>query len=267
MRLGLMGYGVVGKALSDALAAEGRAISVYDPFKGLDDLTVLRGCDIVFIAVWSPVKGGRLDTSHVTDAVKTLMAETGLVPLIVVRSTVTPGVMTTLSSRWPGQDFAFVPEFLIEADPLGSTRKADRIVIGTDKINPTMDRTLVELLRLVSPGSPVVKLSAEEAVMVKLASNGLLAAKVAVANELHDICRAYGIEWDNVRGAVGLDRRIGPDHIRVTDERGYGGSCFPKDVQGLIGSALDAGDSAPIFSAIQQRNTEIREKARKHGNG
>jgi len=253
--IGIMGYGVVGSALATVLSTEGYDVGVYDPFKDRRDLSVLAGKEIVFVCVWTPMKDGGLDASYVNGAVSELRPLQ--VPLIAVRSTLPPGVMTTLENTYPYQCFAFAPEFLVEADPVGSTRRADRIVIGSNRRGPSVDR-LAEVLRAVSPGSPVVRTSLEEAVMVKLASNALLASKVAVANELYDICEGYGVSWDNVRGAVGLDRRISPDHLRVTEERGYGGSCFPKDIQGLIGAARDVDQQAPILTAIQHRNTEIR---------
>jgi UDPglucose 6-dehydrogenase len=147
---------------------------------------------------------------------------------------------------------------LVEADPIGSMRKADRIVVGA---GITKSRVLQNIMQKVTPGAPVAVVSPEEAVMVKLASNGLLAAKVAIANELSEICELYGVDWDNVRGAVGLDRRIGPDHLHVTEERGYGGSCFPKDVQGLIGAAKDKGGRAAAFEVIQSTNEQRRRAA------
>src|SRR5574342_277830 len=211
MRVGIVGYGVVGGSLATVLEETGHEVAIYDPFKGHSDHTVLGvTCEVIFICVWTPMKDGRLDVSTVWDAVETV-TDSAVTPLIAVRSTVTPGTMRLLQKAYPDQEFAFVPEFLVEADPINSTRNADRIVIGADHVFTT---SLVEIMKTVAPAAPVVRVSAEEAVMVKLASNGLLASKVAIANELYDICKAYGVEWDNVRGAVGLDRRIGPDHLR-----------------------------------------------------
>ncbi len=257
MKIGVIGAGVVGGTLIDLATEVGYDVDVYDPFKGeaYSDPHVLSGSEMIFICVWTPNVNGKLDTSAVYDAVETAVAYNP--PLVVVRSTIPLGVMSSLQDLFAPQHFAFVPEFLLERDPKASARNADRIVIGSPRGEGAARTALLELenlYRKMCPGSPLVRLDCEEAVMVKLASNALLAAKVAMAVEMNDLAEAYGVSWEKVQGAVSLDRRIGPSHLTVTDERGYGGSCFPKDVQGLIAAADDVSVDTEIIDTIQRVN-------------
>lgn len=116
-------------------------------------------------------------------------------------------------------------------------------------------------MRQVAPAAPIISLSPVEAELAKLCSNAMLAAKVTMANELAEICRRFGVAWSPVQTAIGLDPRIGPDHLTVREERGFGGGCLPKDVEGLIAAADAAGYSSPILRAMIGFNKRIRAEA------
>lgn len=109
--------------------------------------------------------------------------------------------------------------------------------------------------------APVVVVDPTEAELAKLCSNALLSAKVAMANELYEICDRYRVKWGRVQAVVGLDRRIGPDHLEVTKERGFGGVCLPKDMDGLVGAALRAGYMPTVLTEIASFNRRIRLEA------
>jgi UDPglucose 6-dehydrogenase len=100
-----------------------------------------------------------------------------------------------------------------------------------------------------------------EAELAKLCSNVMLASKVALANELALICERFEVAWPVVQAAVGLDRRIGPDHLTVTPERGFGGGCFPKDLDGLIAAAREAGYAPTLLKEVAAFNRRIRAEA------
>lgn len=106
-----------------------------------------------------------------------------------------------------------------------------------------------------------------EAELIKLCSNAMLAAKVSLANELAEICGRFGVAWPRVQAGVGMDRRIGPDHLAVSQERGFGGSCLPKDLDGLIAEAAGAGAEPELLRAIAGFNVRIRRQARAEDNG
>ena len=95
----------------------------------------------------------------------------------------------------------------------------------------------------------------------------MLAVKVSFANELAEVCERFGVEWSRVQPGVGLDRRIGPDHLQVSPERGFGGACLPKDLDGLIAEAATAGYDPALLRAMAEFNARIRREALAEGNG
>lgn len=115
--------------------------------------------------------------------------------------------------------------------------------------------------------APAVVVRPVEPGLATLCSNTLLAAKVAMANELSDRCVRSGASWPRVKAVVGLDRRVGADHLSVTAERGFGGACVPGDLDGLIAAATTAGHTAPLLTAIADANRRTRARARTDGDG
>jgi UDPglucose 6-dehydrogenase len=256
--IGVVGLGVVGGALKEALEAKGIGVAGYDPYLGVGAPERLSGCSIVFLCVPTPsAPGGEFDATAVWKAVRDVEADLADGTIVAVKSTVPPGTSDALALDFPRFEFASVPEFLVAARPLESLTKPDRILIGARTARAA--EAIAETMRGIAPGAPVLILSPIEAELAKLFANAMLAAKVSMANELALICERYGVAWANVQPAVGLDRRIGPDHLTVTPERGFGGGCFPKDLDGLIAAANQAGHEARLLSALSAFNRLVRE--------
>jgi UDPglucose 6-dehydrogenase len=158
--------------------------------------------------------------------------------------------------EFPQLEFASVPEFLVASRPMESFTRPDRVVIGAP--NGDVAGSIEGIMRRVIPIAPVLVLLPLEAEIAKLCSNALLAAKVTVANEFSEVCDRFGAAWERVQGAVGLDRRIGPDHLTVTAERGFGGGCLPKDLDGLIAAARANAYEPVVLAAIASFNRRVR---------
>ena len=142
------------------------------------------------------------------------------------------------------------------AEAMESFRHPDRIVIGARAADEA--EAVARLLSAVAPEAPVVFLSPAEAELVKLCANAMLAAKVTMANELAAVCEMFGVDWSRIRVAVGLDARIGTGHTALSAERGFGGRCLPKDVDGLIAASRAAGYTPQVLEAIAELNRLIR---------
>ncbi len=215
---------------------------------------------MVFICVPTPASDdGTLDTVAVWKAVRDVEPSLTDGTIVAVKSTVPPGTSDRLATEFPRLQLASVPEFLVAARPLQTLVSPDRIVVGAR--TPEAHDTLRDLLVRIAPDAPFVVVSPIEAECIKLSSNAMLAAKVSLANELALVCDAFGVAWNDIKDGVGLDRRIGPDHLSVTAERGFGGTCLPKDLQGLIKAADHAGFRPSILSAISDFNEQIRSLA------
>jgi UDPglucose 6-dehydrogenase len=221
---------------------------------------------VVFLCVPTPPgPDGGHDLTELWSAVRELapLLEPGT--LLTIKSTVPPGTCDRLASEFPGLEFAMVPEFLVAARPLETFTHPDRIVIGA--ATDAAGSLLQDLLQRVAPTAPVLRMRPIEAELVKLCSNAMLAVKVSFANELAEVCEQFGVSWSRVLPGVGLDRRIGPDHLQVSAERGFGGACLPKDLDGLIAAARTAGYEATLLAAMAEFNVRIRREVLAEGNG
>lgn len=258
--IGIVGLGVVGRAVANGFDLAGLNVTRYDRYLGIGSPSDLRPCSVVFLCVPTPsAPDGRHDLTEVWSAVREVEAHLDDGTVLAVKSTVPPGTSASLSAAFPRLRFASVPEFLVAARALDSFTRPDRVVVGTT--SPEAAAALGEIMARVAPGSPVVHVTPLEAELVKLCSNALLAAKVSMANELAEICERVGVPWPRVKAVVGLDRRIGPDHLAISEERGFGGECLPKDLDGLIAASRDLGHEATLLAAIADFNRRIRGEA------
>ena len=255
--VGVVGLGVVGGALKEALEATGIVVRGYDPYQGEGAPERLSPCSLVFVCVATPSsESGALDTSAVWKAVRDVEADLADGTIVAVKSTVPPGTSVALALDFPRFEFVSVPEFLVAARPLESLTRPDRVLIGAG--SDTAARVVADMMRRVAPGAPILRLSPTEAELAKLFANAMLATKVSMANELALICDALGVTWSNVQAAVGLDQRIGLQHLSVTPERGFGGGCLPKDLDGLIAAARQAGYDPWLLPGLSAFNNWVR---------
>jgi UDPglucose 6-dehydrogenase len=264
--VGVIGLGLVGGTVAEAFEGVGVPVRGYDRYRDVGRAGDLWECGVVFLCVPTP---GREDGSHdlreVWSAVEEVEPYLGEGSVIAVKSTVPPGTSDLLKAAFPRIEFASVPEFLTAARPMETFTHPDRVVIGSS--SSEVASRLGELLRRVAPEAPIVALRPVEAELVKLCSNVLLAAKVTLANELANISGLFGVSWSRIQGVVGLDRRIGPDHLTVSAERGFGGMCLPKDLDALIAASRAGGYGPPILEEIARFNREIRYQAQVLGDG
>jgi UDPglucose 6-dehydrogenase len=149
------------------------------------------------------------------------------------------------------------PEFLKEGAAIGDFMKPDRIIVGTD--NP---RTTELLRSLYEPFNRnhdrLISMDIRSAELTKYAANAMLATKISFMNELANLAERFGADIENVRLGIGSDPRIG--YHFIYPGAGYGGSCFPKDVQALAKSASDSGYDATLLKAVEEVN--LRQKRR-----
>lgn len=255
--VGVVGLGVVGGTVEAAFRAAGVATRGYDRYRGIGTPADLGECSVVFLCVPTPSgPDGGHDLTEIEYAVREIDAHVESGTVIAIKSTIPPGTCDELAAQHPGLEFASVPEFLVASRAVESFVRPDRIVIGAR--SPDTTALLERLMKTIAPEAPVVVLEPTEAELVKLCSNAMLAAKVSMANELSDVCARFGVEWSNVQAVVGLDRRIGPEHLTVTAERGFGGECLPKDLDGLIAAAGGSGYEAALLDQIAAFNRRIR---------
>jgi UDPglucose 6-dehydrogenase len=251
---------MVGGTVAQVFRQSGVTVRVYDCYLEIGSPRELHDCAVVFMCVPTPSNPHRgYDLSEIWSAAEDLDRVLAPGAIVAVKSTVPPGTNDRLAEAFPRLEFASLPEFLVAARPLETFTHPDRVIVGAR--SHAAAALLGGLMARAAPEAPVVHLTPTEAEFVKLSANALLSAKVALANELSDICTRYEVSWCRVRSVVGLDRRIGPDHLTVTEERGFGGTCLPKDLDGLIAVAEAAGPPPTLLREIADFNRRIRSQA------
>ncbi len=219
----------------------------------------MKDCDVCFIAVGTPEgPDGAPMLNQVDSAVETCAkAATGPV-VLVLKSTVPVGTAErarAIIAEHAKHPVHVVnnPEFLKEGAAVDDFRRPDRVVIGTDS-----DEAWAVMQRLYDPivlgNRPILRMSNVGAEITKYAANAMLATRISFMNEIARLCDAVGADVRDVQQGIGTDSRIGKPFLHAGC--GYGGSCFPKDTQGLIHVARAAGVDMQIVNAVEEVNDE-----------
>ena len=220
--------------------------------------------DICFIAVGTPMgEDGSADLQYVLSVAKSIGAFMEHHMYVVDKSTVPVGtakkvretIQKELDKRQSNLTFDVVsnPEFLKEGTAIEDCSRPDRIVIGTD--NEKAAKVMREMyLPLVKNTENFIFMDIPSAEMTKYAANAMLATKISFMNEISNICEEVGADVNKVRLGIGSDHRIGFQFIYAGC--GYGGSCFPKDVQALIKTGSEYGCDTRILNAVEDVNAD-----------
>lgn len=218
--------------------------------------------DAVFIAVGTPPdEDGSADLQYVTAVAREIGRHIDHYLVVVTKSTVPIGtaekvkaaIAEELSNRSTDIQFdvASNPEFLKEGAAIDDFLKPDRVVIGTES-----ERAQAVMTKLYKPflmnNHPVIFMDIPSAEMTKYAANSMLATKISFMNDIANLCEIVGADVNNVRRGIGSDSRIGNKFIYPGT--GYGGSCFPKDVQALIKTSEQRGHPLEILKSVELVN-------------
>ena len=223
----------------------------------------IKDASIIFLALPTPPGAdGSADLKYVlgvSDHLGKIMTD---YKVIVDKSTVPVGtaakVHAAISANFKGEfDVVSNPEFLREGVAVDDFMKPDRVVIGTssDRARKLMGELYAPYVR---QGNPVIYMDEKSAELTKYAANSFLATKISFMNEVAQLCERLGADVDMVRRGIGSDERIGRRFL--FPGIGYGGSCFPKDVQALIKSSEEVGYTFQILKAVE----DVNEKQKLH---
>ena len=218
--------------------------------------------EVIFIAVGTPPgEDGSADLSHVLAVAHTIGAHISKYAVIVNKSTVPVGTADKVRSAITGElarrgtDVAFDvvsnPEFLKEGDAVKDCMRPDRIVIGSDS-SKAVDALKVLYAPFNRNHERIVLMDVRSAELTKYAANAMLATKISFMNEIANIAERVGADIEHVRHGIGSDPRIG--YSFIYPGAGYGGSCFPKDVQALDRTARQHGYVPRILEAVEAVN-------------
>ena len=221
----------------------------------------VRHGDVVFIAVGTPPgEDGSADLQHVLAVATTIGQHLDCFKVVVTKSTVPVGTAEKVRAALAAKgatDYAVAsnPEFLKEGAAIDDFMKPDRVVLGTD--DPRAEELLRDLYApFVRSGAPILFMDIPSAEVTKYAANAMLATRISFMNQIAELCERVGADVFAVRKGIGSDSRIG--NAFLFPGPGYGGSCFPKDVQALVHTARGVGMAPELFEAVEAVN--LRQK-------
>jgi UDPglucose 6-dehydrogenase len=219
----------------------------------------VKGAEAVFIAVGTPARrgDGHADLTFVYQAAEEIAGQIDDYVVVITKSTVPVGTNREVGRRIraarPDAEFdvASNPEFLREGAAIEDFMRPDRIVVGVES-----DRARAVIGEVYRPlflrETPIVTTGLESAEMIKYAANAFLATKITFINEIADLCEKIGADVQSVAKGIGLDGRIGP--LFLHPGPGYGGSCFPKDTQALVQTALSHASPVRVVGTVVEVN-------------
>jgi UDPglucose 6-dehydrogenase len=296
MRIAVIGTGYVGLVAGACLAENGNEvvcvdrdaakiralqrgrIPIYEP--GLEELVrrnraesrlsfatalpkAVRHAQVIFIAVGTPQgEDGSADLQHVLGVAREIARAMNGYKVIVDKSTVpvgTSALVRDVVRRETTHPFSVVsnPEFLKEGAAIDDFMRPDRVVIGVE--DPRAAELMTELYRpFTRTGAPIMVMDCASAELSKYASNAMLATRISFMNEIANVCELLGADVDQVRRAVGSDKRIGTSFL--FPGVGYGGSCFPKDVKAMVRFAADKHYDFQILTAVEAVNAAQKKR-------
>tara|TARA_X000001036_G_scaffold439118_1_gene489008 strand:- start:2128 stop:2970 length:843 start_codon:yes stop_codon:yes gene_type:complete len=263
MTCGILGTGFVGEAITnkfqEKINVETFDIIKHSSCKSLKDL--FDKSEFIFICLPTPMKeDGSCDLSNVHDSLYELnkfSEDIKSKKIVVIKSTIPVGSTRQFQKIFKSLDIFFSPEFLTEANHIKDFENQNRIIIGGENKNKLK---LINLHSEIFPNAEIIDTDSLTAEMVKYFANTFLATKVSFANEMFNFCTKLGINYNEVVKYVLYDTRIGPSHLSVPgpdNKKGYGGSCFPKDIASLIFQFEQYNVKSFILKASWQRNNEV----------
>ncbi len=267
--IGVIGCGYVGTAVATGLQSVAE-VREYDKYKDTESLySVVNNSDILFMCLPTPMEeDGACNTSIIETVAGEIDRAAETRKIIVLKSTVPPGTTQHLANQWTNHGWLFSPEFLTERNFIGDFLNQDRVFLGFTKQLAHKEVEKVESLFEDFTGTQKTKADirfceSHEAEMLKYVTNCFLATKVMFFNEMREIADELDINYERVIELLKLDSRIGKSHLNVPGpdgKRGFGGSCFPKDLNALKALCYELGLDPMMMETAWTKNLLVREE-------
>ncbi len=256
IKVGIIGNGFVGEAISFAFSS---VCDVFvfdlDPLKNIDSLESVHNCDFVFVCVPTPMfKDGSQDLSYVQNVFEHATNK----PIYILKSTVLPGTTEMLCNTYSDCKIIFSPEFLTERTAKLDMLTQSRIILGGKS---TLTEKAKNLFNIRFKIKNVIQTDSKTAELVKYMNNTFFATKVSIMNEFKLLSDKLGANWDQALSGFAADGRVGDSHLNVPGhdgKLGYGGTCFPKDVNALLFFSKKIGIKLNTIEGGWKTNLKVR---------
>lgn len=250
MKIGIVGYGHVGMAMHGLF----KNAIIYDKYKDIGTKTEINECDTVFVCVPTPQgENGGCDTSIVEEVLEWLS-----VPLIILRSTVYVGFTDEMIEKYK-KEIVFQPEYYGETVAHPFADLTDRTWLSFGGTRKGIDLAIKTYQTVINSNVRIYQADAKSVEMAKYMENAFLATKVTFCNEMYDIACALGADYNLAREIWIADPRIGASHTFVyQDNRGYGGSCLPKDIASIAAQAKANNVDGTLLESVIRKNKILK---------
>jgi len=254
MKIIIVGYGFVGKAVFNALKTKHEVV-IVDPQYNTNEIKDHHDADGVIVCVPTPTTENNIcDASALSSVIDGIPI---FLP-ILIKSTVTPAIVEGFETLYSSHSIVYSPEFLRASTANQDFLNQKYIVLGGEDPECFWQ----ELFQNTLPNCNLIfNCTAKEACLIKYSANSFLALKTSFFNQIADICDKTGMDFDIVRHILSQDQRIGKDHTLVPGPdglRGWGGACFPKDTAAFIQWTNTIGAPATLVEETVKYNHQIR---------
>ena len=255
-KLGIIGHGYVGESQSFAFSPS-FDVRVYDKdsLKSTHSLNEVLDSDFIFVCVPTPMKkDGSQDLSFVESFFKT--AKDG--PIYIIKSTIIPGTTNLLNEKFKNLKIIFSPEFLTERTAKLDILTQTRIILGGDK---SLTSKVKKIYDIRFKNKTIIETDSLTAEYIKYMNNTFFASKVSIMNEFYRLANHLGVDWETALYGFVSDQRIGDSHLNVPGpdgKLGFGGTCFPKDINAFITFAKKNNIDMNVLEAAWKTNLEVR---------
>jgi len=264
MKIGIIGNGFVGSAILHGFILHVDDVLIYDadPKRSTNTLAeVINESNVIFMCLPTPMfESGECDLSIIESVLDEIdnLEFNRREKIFVLKSTIVPGTTDKFSQKFPDFSFVFNPEFLTERRARLDFINTARIVLGGSE---ALTSKVEDLYRVRFPYTKIIKTSTVTAEMIKYMCNCFFATKVSIMNEFKQISDALGANWNDAMDGFISDGRIGNSHIDVPGhdgDLGFGGKCFPKDINAIITKAEELGIDPKVMKSAWEKNKEVR---------
>lgn len=256
--VGIIGNGFVGESIAFAFSPTSE-VKIYDinPLRSNCSLKEVHECDYVFVCVPTPMNSqGVQDLSYIENVFENAKEKS----IYIIKSTVLPGTTERLIKEYSNFKIIFSPEFLTERTAKLDMLTQARIILGGEK---ELTIKIEELFNERFMNRNIIHTDSKTAEFVKYMNNTYFASKVSVMNEFYRLSNLIGVNWEDALNGFVSDGRVADSHIHVPGpdgKLGFGGTCFPKDINALINMAKENGVNMNVLEAAWKTNLEVREE-------
>ena len=260
-KIGIIGNGFVGNSIAFGFSPT-HEIRIHDkdPKRNLNTIEEVLECDYIFVAVPTPMhKDGSISLAVVEKALQEISDKNKKsTNIFILKSTMVPGSTNDFIKQFPKLNIVFNPEFLTERTAKLDFLTQARIILGGSK---QLTKRVAKLFKERFMHTHIIETDTTTAELIKYMNNVFFASKVSIMNEMKLICSAIGANWKQALAGFTADQRIGDSHLNVPGpdgKLGFGGSCFPKDINAFMSMADELGVDIPTIKGAWETNLNVR---------